>query len=62
VTIFVLDVSCLLISPSVPYSVLLGDVGDYDCSSLRKKEARQMVVANKSRVEKIHSFFHSQEA
>ncbi len=62
-TMLLLHVSCLLISPSVPMELycrdhvagkesLLADGGDYDSSSLREKEATWTVVTNKFRVEK----------
>jgi hypothetical protein len=63
VTMLVLHVSCLLISPSVPVELycrdhvagkksLLADGGDYDSSSLREKEATWTVVTIKFGVEK----------
>ncbi len=62
-TMLLLHVSCLLISPSVPMELyctdhvagkesLLADGGDYDSSSLREKEATWTVVTNKFRLEK----------
>ncbi len=62
-TMLLLHVSCLLISPSVPMELycrdhvagkesLLADGGDYDSSSLKEKEATWMVVTNQFRVKK----------
>ncbi len=61
-TMLLLQVSCLLISPSVPVELycrdlagkesLLADGGHYDSSSLREKEATWTVVTNKFRVKK----------